>query len=107
MDIKLRARLSAYSKIESVSAASSIIPDPDVTAAGHVVGVNDNGKYTLFPKIETSDIDNLFQDASITQDVTKEEIDSLFDKDNAPTVYPTTDMSTMTVTKQEIDSLFE
>lgn len=107
MDIKLRARLSAYSKIESASSASSVVPDPDATAAGNVLGVNDLGKYTLFPQIDTSDVDTLFEDTQLTQDVTKEEIDSLFDPDKAPVVYPTTDSSIKTVTKSEIDSLFD
>lgn len=99
MDIKLRARLSAYSKVESITSASNSsasIPDPDILSAGHVLGVNNSGKYTLFPSIESSDIDTLFEDTSTDETITKEEIDTLF-PDEKP----------KSVTKCEIDSLFD
>lgn len=61
MDIKLRARLSAYSKIESIDGVNSNVPAPDATAAGNVLGVNNSGKYTLFPTVSTAEIDTLFE----------------------------------------------
>lgn len=97
MDIKLKARLSAYSKLESLSGLQSNVPDPDATAAGNVLGVNDIGKYTLFPSIDHSDIDTLFQDVIPDETVTKEEINELFKDEEID----------QTVTKEEINTLFE
>ena len=98
MDIKLRARLSAYSKIESISGLgnSSSLPKPTVTDSGQVLGVNSSGNYTLFPSIQKEDIDTLFADLVEEETVTKEEIDELFPEDD----------ETVSVTKDEIDSLF-
>lgn len=76
MEIKLRARLSAYTKIESIQNSANI-PDPDIAMAGNVLGVNNKGKYTLFPHSESTDIDELFSNVDLTTSITKEEIDSL------------------------------
>ena len=98
MDIKLRARLSAYSKIESISGLNSITPVPDATAAGSVLGVNNTGNYTLFPTVSTAEIDNLFGDVGTDDIVTKEEIDTLF-KEEEPEI--------TTVSFADIDALFK
>lgn len=117
MDIKLRARLSAYSKVESISGLNSNIPSPDVTAAGNVLGVNNSGNYTLFPTVSTPEIDNLFSDVGTNTTVTKEEIDTLFyeeklrdesvirDQVNTPSNEESTQVSTVSFV--DIDSLFK
>jgi hypothetical protein len=97
MDIKLRARLSAYSKIESISGINSNIPDPDALKEGHVLGVGTDGKYTLFGKVTPEDIDGTFNTSTEPDVATKDEIDNLFEEDQG---------STEAVTKEEIDSLF-
>lgn len=98
MDIKLRARLSAYSKIESINGLTSNTPVPDATAAGSVIGVNNSGSYTLFPTVSVAEIDNLFGDVGTDDIVTKEEIDTLF---------PDEQVRDEPVSKEEIDTLFE
>lgn len=98
MDIKLRARLSAYSKIESISGLNSGVPVPEATDTGAVLGVSDTGKYTLFPTVKETEIDSLFSDAPTEETVSKEEIDSLFEGDKAVPE---------AVSKEEIDTLFE
>lgn len=97
MDIKLRARLSAYSKIESVGGVSSNLPDPSLGSVGSVVGIGDTGKYTLFPTVNNNEIDELFDGLPSNTTVTKEEIDQLFTPVEKPAA----------VTKSEIDSLFD
>lgn len=97
MDIKLRAKLSAYSKIESINDLSSNTPVPDALAAGSVLGVNNTGNYTLFPKVSNEDIDELFYDVATDDVVTKDDIDTLFEEKEVVT----------SVSKNEIDTLFE
>lgn len=97
MDIKLRARLSAYSKIDSVEAVSSNVPLPDATKAGNVLGVSNTGVYTLFPSINQERVDTLFTDEEVDTTVLKDEIDTLFIETHAPVV----------VTKDAVDTLFE
>ena len=98
MDIKIRAKLSAYSRISSVEGLKTNIPDPTVSEAGHVLGIGDTGKYTLFPSITTEDIDRLFQNEESDETVKKDEIDSLFSEEGSDDVE--------SVTKDDIDSLF-
>ena len=96
MDIKLRAKLSAYSRVsELISNSTTKLPEIGENDNGKVVGV-DNGNYTLFPTIQKPDIDTLFEKKSEDETVTKEEIDTLFpEKDVADSV-----------TKGQIDTLF-
>lgn len=96
MDIKLRARLSAYSKLESISGINNTIPTPDETRIGSVLGVGEDGKYQFFGKVTTEQIDNEFG-AMPEKVTTHDEIDTLFPED------PDVDA----VTKEDIDSLFE
>lgn len=100
MDIKLRARLSAYSKIESINGSNSgmSLPLPDDSAAGSVLGVNSNGSYTLFQRVPEQEIQSLFGDITPDSVVTKEDIDELFETE--------TTKHTM-VTKEAIDTLFD
>ena len=96
MDIKLRAKLAAYSKVTSIG---SNIPTPSVDNAGDVVGVNDEGKYTLFSKVTHEQIDSLFEgQLDKSRVVTKDEIDTLFEDD--------TTKPYATVSRSQIDSLF-
>lgn len=97
MDIKLRARLSAYSKIESISGLNSNTPVPDATSAGSVLGVNNSGMYTLFPTVKQEDIDGLFTDVIPDEVVSKEDIDTLFEET----------VTDEPVSKEQIDTLFE
>lgn len=75
MDIKLRARLSAYSKIDpSTADVSTCLPTPTPENAGDVVGVNTSGQYTLFPRVSKEQIDSLFAtpDTTINKEQLKE-----------------------------------
>lgn len=95
MDIKLRARLSAYARVDSIGHLQTFIPDPSTAKDGTVLGV-DTGKYTLFPSLDNNDIDNMFQESNVTV-VDKNQIDELFKEAKQPEF----------VTKTEIDKLFE
>lgn len=95
MDIKIKARLSAYSKFDTSKGSGGFLPDPMSATDGTVLGVNE-GKYTLFPKVNKEDVDGLFVGLDEPQSVTKDAIDGLFeDKDD-----------TKPVTKTVIDTLF-
>ena len=117
MDIKIRARLSAYSRISSVEGLKTNIPDPTASDAGHVLGVGDTGNYTLFPSVTTTDIDSLFQNEELDETVKKDEIDSLFPEEGSDDVESVTkddidslfndSITSESVTKEEIDNLFE
>jgi hypothetical protein len=97
MDIKLRARLSAYSKISSVEGLNTTLPQPSAEISGAVVGVGDDGQYTLFPTIKKENVDEMFVGLDSPVSVKKDEIDELFKEEDVPT----------SVTKGEIDKLFE
>ena len=73
MEIKLRAKLSAYSKVNSAG-----VPIPDVADSGSVLGVNEAGQYAFFRNTKQEDVDELFTDADLTTSVTKEDIHKLF-----------------------------
>ena len=96
MDIKLRARLSAYSKVNSVGDGSCNLPNPSEADAGTVLGVNEYGNYSLFPKTSDTQIDDLFENMQKPRPVYKDEIDGLFEDSSDPVV----------VTKDKIDTLF-
>ncbi len=96
MDIKIRARLSAYSKIASVEGLNTTLPLTREDDAGAVLGVGENGTYTLFPTVGKEKVDEMFIDVSGPTTVEKEDIDTLFEEEKEHTA----------VTKEEIDSLF-
>ena len=75
MDIKLRARLSAYSKVDSITSLQSYVPVPEATNAGNILGVGNAGEYTLIGTASPSDIDNIFTPV-VDNTVTKDEIDA-------------------------------
>lgn len=86
-EIKLRARLSAYSKIESLQELNETLPDPDTLTPGSSVVVSPEGDYVPMTAVTNEEIDSLFngnnEDDDATEDelpeaVTFEEIDSLF-----------------------------
>lgn len=97
MDIKLRARLSAYSKIESLEGLQNNIPVPDTEDYGAVLGVGDKGKYTLFPRIKNEDIDSKLGLSATVETVSKDSIDNLFVETTEP----------IAVDKATIDTLFD
>lgn len=91
MDIKLRARLSAYSKVDSISTgecAHEFITEPDIDK--------------LFEDLDTpqsvkkDEIDNLFTEQEEPKSVSKDEIDKLFGTTDEPE----------SVSKEDIDDLF-
>lgn len=78
MDIKLRARLSAYSKVESIQAGVTK-PDPELAHAGKILGVGTSGNYTLFDSVDKQKINSLFADSTpAASTIKKDEIDTLF-----------------------------
>jgi hypothetical protein len=95
LDIKLRARLSAYSKVNSMVDSGSTLPDPSYSDGNAVLGVT-NGEYKLIPSIGAKSIDTLFTDMDTPTSVEKSEIDTLFKEEAVPE----------SVNKDEIDSLF-
>ena len=97
MDIKIRARLSAYSKIASVEGVNTSLPFVGKGDAGSVVGVSAEGSYTLFPTVGKEQVDEMFVDSPNPTTVEKDDIDTLFKETEEP----------VSVTKAEIDSLFE
>lgn len=96
MNIKLRARLSAYSKLSTES--SSSLPNVEDFEGDGFVTVT-NKKYAVQPveRITETDIDGMFGDTETT--VSKEQIDSLFITEPSD--------SYGTVSKDEIDTLFD
>lgn len=96
MDIKIRARLSAYSKISSIEQLNTELPLVTPDDAGAVLGVSGDGKYTLYSKIKQEHIDEMFLGSDVTQTVEKEEIDTLFE-----------DKDITSVSKSDIDRLFD
>ena len=96
MDIKLNARLAAYSKIESLD--SNKLPKPDSSNQGDILGVNGEGNYSLIDCVTNEAIDTLFN-GQITEavSVNKDTIDTLFIDDSDAEI----------VSKAAIDSLFK
>lgn len=114
MNIKIRARLAAYSKIDSN--ISSNLPSPGTNSVGAVLGVGENGNYELFQNVREPNIDTLFTDTNEPTLVTKDTIDTLFDvgdidvavqKDKIDTLFTNEDGDTISsVTYSAIDTLF-
>lgn len=98
MDIKLRARLSAYSKIESIQGMNNNLPHPDATAEGHVLGVGSNGQYTLIRRVTPEDMSEKWGQAQSPEVTSKEWIGTLFDRPAE---------ATDVINKETIDSLFD
>ena len=99
MDIKLRARLSAYAKVSSIESPSNNLPSTEYAQEGDIVGVNGNGEFTMVSSVEQNEIDTLFDSTQEPESVKKDDIDTLFEKEE------TDDEST--VTHSQIDSLFD
>lgn len=74
MNIKLRARLQAYGKLDI---SKNVLPDPTIEDAGKFVGVGHDGEYVLFTNATDSTIDHLFKDGDETNGK-QSFIDSLF-----------------------------
>lgn len=114
MNIKLRARLAAYSKLNTYSSDS--LPNIEDFEGDGVVTVTDK-KYAVQPveRITETDIDSMFGTTETT--VSKEQIDSLFftqptdsygtvSKDEIDTLFDDEDNDVGTVSFADIDSLF-
>ena len=108
MDIKLRARLSAYSKVDAIKATVDDIP-----------AVKNTDIDALFPgQVETSitkgEIDTLFADSKKPTVVDKATIDTLFENIVEPEAVDKSDIDTLfnesqnvgRVSYADIDSLF-
>lgn len=59
MNINIRARLSAYSKIDL---SDVTLPVPGEGDNNSVLGLDDNGNYSLLDVATERDIDKLFED---------------------------------------------
>lgn len=78
MNIKLHAKLAAYSKISDIKTEMGL-PEPTPSDIGGFVGVGVDGKYTIFKNVSRSRIDELFTEEGIDVNATnKALIDSLF-----------------------------
>lgn len=78
MNIKLHAKLAAYSKISEIKNEMEL-PEPTFSDIGGFVGVGVDGKYTIFKNVSQSRIDELFTEEGIEVNTTnKALIDSLF-----------------------------
>ncbi len=91
MNIKLRARLTAYSKIETATDTQPSIPDATPESSGGILGVNSSGDYTIYPSVTKDDIDSLFN-------YSHTDVDMLFPTDS--------ESDGSTISRKEIDSLF-
>lgn len=94
MEMKIRARLSAYSKVDSMSGLG--VPAATEKDAGAVLAVDANGNYSLVSSVSNSQVDDLFNEDIFPTIVDKDTIDSLFE----------TVESDRPVSKDEIDDLF-
>lgn len=76
MNIKLHAKLAAYSKVTNVNQ----FPEPTESDIGGFVGVGTDGQYTIFKNVTETKIDEMFEENSETDVVAtnKSLIDSLF-----------------------------
>lgn len=96
MDIKLRARLSAYSKISSIEGVNQTLPLVGADDVGAVLGVGNDGNYTLLKSVSNDSVDEMFTYSTYPTPVEKPDIDKLFEEKDKPS----------SVTKDEIDTLF-
>lgn len=78
MDIKLKAKLSAYSKVSSLSTNEELTHD----------------------KVTKEQIDSLFDGSDFIDSVSKDKIDTLFDDESESSEYEA-------VSHSQIDSLFD
>jgi hypothetical protein len=95
MEMKIRARLSAYSKVDSISGMG--VPAADASNAGAILTVDENGQYRLMSSISNEQVDNLF---------TEEILPDIVDKDTIDTLFKETVEDDRPIGKEEIDSLF-
>lgn len=78
MNIKLRARLRAYGKLDI---SQDYMPHPTKEDAGKFVGIDNEGNYTLFENATKEHIDDIINNTSDLDapEVKKSFIDSMFD----------------------------
>jgi hypothetical protein len=99
LEIKLRARLSAYSKVDALGGVTSDLPVAGEDNVCDVLGVGANGEYTLLQTVSREDIDELFKDLGDVETVEKGMIDTLFEGIKE-------DDDVGRVSKADIDTLF-
>ena len=95
MEMKIRARLSAYSKVDSMSGLG--VPTATEGDAGSILAVDANGNYSLVSSVSSGQVDNLFSEEILPEIIDKDTIDSLFE--------PVID-GDRPIDKSEIDDLF-
>lgn len=77
MNIKINARLSAYSRLATTE---TILPNITPDDTGKILGVIENGQIGLFDNTSSSSIDALFDSNNTsTSSDKKSDIDSLFE----------------------------
>ena len=108
MDIKLKARLSAYSKVDSLSC------DHEYVTEGQIDELFQNMDEPS--SVTKTEIDNLFTEIDEPESVSKTEIDKLFKnvdepesvtKDQIDDLFVTQEQPVKSVSYKEIDSLFK
>jgi hypothetical protein len=115
MDIKLRARLSAYSKISSIEGVNQTLPLVGADDVGAVLGVGNDGNYTLLKSVSNDSVDEMFTYSTYPTPVEKPDIDKLFDITGKPSSVTKDDIdklfsdgdTTTAIGKEDIDSLFK
>lgn len=77
MDIKLRARLRAYGKLDI---SQDYLPHPTANDAGKFLGIGNDGTYTLFENATEEHIDDIINNnaSENISDGKKSFIDSMF-----------------------------
>ncbi len=78
MNIKLRARLRAYGKLDI---SQDYLPHPTKEDAGKFLGIGNNGTYTLFENATKEHIDDIINNnaSENVSESKKSFIDSMFD----------------------------
>ena len=74
-DIKLRAKLRAYGKLDI---SQDYVPHPTLEDAGKFLGIGTDGNYVLFDNATEDQIDEIINESDNIQSSKKSFIDSMF-----------------------------
>ena len=74
-DIKLRAKLRAYGKLDI---SQDYLPHPTLDDAGKFLGIGTDGNYVLFDNATEDQIDEIINESDNIQSSKKSFIDSMF-----------------------------
>lgn len=74
-DIKLRAKLRAYGKLDI---SQNSLPHPTSADAGKFLGISTDGNYVLFDNATEAQIDEIINESDDVQSSKKSFIDSMF-----------------------------